>query len=334
MIDLMQKYKNRRYILILGSGRNGTTFLAKELAKSKNITTTPEDKYFFWTMASRKQFNLNKINDTKEFMNNAFNFIFNFRKQDFYDDENTIKLSYYEYENILINNFNLFQSLNNNKKYKLIFDLILDIFAENKNKRNFVLHTPANILVFNTLVNIINPYKIILMQRNVKTFFVSSMKGNNKWFDSSIDCIVYWNFVADNLYKLQKKYKNSILIHQEEMLEKPEVIKNIIKDYLKIDLSNIDLSNKGDNTYFNKKFNREILLSSSEIKLIEKISAKNMTRFNYSLEYKDLKINLKEYILIVKSMVKIKINYSFRKIGFYFLLLKAKKILKNYKRNK
>ncbi len=327
---LIEKYNKRKYIFILGSGRNGTTFLSKELAKTKFITTTPEDKYFFWSMAHRKKYNLDLKKDFISFFNLSFMFIFDFRKQDFFKSKEEILYMKKNYIEMIEKNFNFIQAKNINEKYKLILDMILDVFTKDSDKECFVLHTPATLLVFDTAKEILTPYKVIFMQRDIHSFYVSAMKGNNRWFKSELDCIAYWNIVSDNIKKYYFEYeKSSIILKQENMINNPNDVKIQLENFLKIDLSGINLEYRGENTYFDSFFDRKKLLTEYETVLIEFFSYCNIKYFDYEFLLQDyVKPNIFTILNYKIRKKKLLINYFLRRKGclYYLYFMNPEKI--------
>jgi len=298
----------RKYIFIVGSGRCGTTALAKILGAHRNFSYLPELKYFTNAMSGRKKYDLSSINSIQCFFEErALDKVIKFNLE--YKHLKT-KISKDFNEKILEFDF---KTKSKNELYKFIFDFLIDSFS-NKKAENIILHTPSNIFYMDLIKKIVGDFIIIGMIRHPQNFFASAMKGKLKWSKSDENVIYLWNESASKLFKIDN---NHIVIKQENLLNDfyNEIKK--LSNFLSIDLSDIKEPPKKINSSFKSDKNlmkRHLVLSDYEKNKIEYLSSYYIKKYGY--------VNEQTQLNSINGFIKIKWKFQ-----YFISFLKMKTII-------
>ena len=306
---------NRKYILIVGSGRTSTTALSKIFADSNNsIAYLPELKFFFVALSNRKN-----IKDPVSLYSRTLSKFLKFNSS--YSQQINFNKSVEKFQEIFSN-----KKMSNNEMYKFILDFLIDETLFNKLYDYYILQTPGNLFMLDLKDKVLSNKYIIYTVRDSRSFISSAYCGKRKFADNLIKVVVYWNYCAKVLKLMMKKYQG-ILIKQEELLLNEEEQIHKISNFLSIPLdykeqtnlinSSFEHKNKEETLFSYKKF-----LTDNDIKMVESFTQRY---FEYEerleTEYPNLKITLNYYLHYFKTII----SQFLRVNGYSNLLYKIKK---------
>lgn len=310
MIDI------RKYIIIVGSGRTGTTGLSQILSDSNDeIAYLPELKFFFMGLSNRKT-----LKTPLEIYKRSLTKFLKFNTE--YEQ----KIDINESCNLFLESLQTIDFENEYVLYKYILDFLIDEILDHKIYKYVILQTPANLFMLNLINKTIGTNYIIYTIRDARSFLASAFFKKDKWAKDYINLIAYWNYSNNHLLKMQKKY-HGILIKQENLLlsEEDEIkkIANVfnlnLKHVTKTNLINSSFKNKNKEETLN---NYKKLFNSNEINTIEFLTKNNLIIFNYNIGNIQ-PINVKIIFFYYIHYFKISLRHFFIVNGFSDILYKV-----------
>jgi hypothetical protein len=254
----------RKYIFVVGSGRCGTTALARILSGHADIAYTPELKYFSYAMAGRKAFEPFSQRSLERFCRRAVDKIIKF------NDDLEPRRTEVESDFVRFVLSGEWQGKSSEWIYRSVFDRLIDLFRD-KDSVHVVLHTPGDLFHLDQIGRILGKVKVIGMIRDPRNFFASAMKGAKRWTVRDESAIALWNLSARTLRRLaETRPDDFLLVKQEELLLEPERVLNRIGGYLTLDLRELAVTEKWDvNTNFSAGSSKQDILSRYSSSLSE-----------------------------------------------------------------
>lgn len=308
----------KKYIIILGSRRTGTTALSKIIAESnENIAYLPELKFFFMGLSNRK--NMKNIVDI---YTRALLKFLKFNKE--FEQKIDFEKSVQKFAEVISTK----EFTNELTKYKIALEFLVDEILDGKVYEYYILQTPANLFMLDLIDEVLPDKYIIYTLRDARSFISSAYCGSKKWADSIVKLVVYWNYCAKVLKKMMKKYQG-ILIKQEELLldEKGQIDK--IAQFLSIPLKYKEQSQMINSSFTHKNkeealYTYKKLLTENDIQMIEFFSKEYLVYFGYEKNIKSFRPNIKIFFDYYFNYLKTIINHTLIVRGYSDLLYKIK----------
>lgn len=217
---------NMKKILIVGSGRSGTTLVQSILCLNSYLFSLKETHFI---RKSKRPFYTNyldRISLDKGRLSKAFQFI---------NDNNEIK-----------GNYDL-SILSKRKDLFLFFDMFLSNEANLSNKIGWLEKTPEHINYVEQFLKYIEGIKVIHVIRDgrdvVASLYEACKKYPESWkgFETINKCIYYYNrSILKSLNYIGNK--QNFFLNYDQLVETPVNIINQISNFVELDLS-VDISN-------------------------------------------------------------------------------------------